>query len=226
MLYINSDVSAHTVGRDVIFALKEDAGPALKTANGQQNEVDAILSKAAIILRRDMFKYETSFVGTFHKHCEEQSVPAILQQFIHQLLVTGDAICNQATLTVSQVMSHNSFISKRKGVIQHDNSKKEPPLPMHLRLAVHAKTRIRDLVGKLHHLGLSIPYEKMLNISTRLAQRTCDQFEQDRVVCPVNMRTSLFTTAVAENIDHNTSAITAESSFHGAGISLFQTQAY
>ena len=50
------------MGRDVVFALKEDVGTALKTANTQQNEVDAILSKAATILRRDMFKYDTSFV--------------------------------------------------------------------------------------------------------------------------------------------------------------------
>lgn len=88
-------------------------------------------------------------------------------------------------------------------------------------MAIHAK-RKRDLVDKLHHLGLSISYDRVLNISTRLAQRVCDQFEQDRVVCPINMRTGLFTTAAVDNIDHNTSATTAVSSFHGMGISLFQ----
>lgn len=73
------------MGRDVVFALKEDVGPALKTANAQQIEVDAILSKAATILRRDKFKCETNFVGTFHKHYQEQSActtPAVYSSVI------------------------------------------------------------------------------------------------------------------------------------------------
>lgn len=176
---------------------------------------------------RDVFKYETSFVETFHKHCQEQSVPALLQQFVQQLLVgpnsTSDAICNQATLAVSQIVLHNSCIRKRKGVIQqHHNAKREPPLPLFLGLAAHAKTRKRDLVDKLDHLGLSISYDRVLNISSRLAQRVCDQLEQDRDVCPINMITGLFTTAAVDNIDHNTSSTTAVSSFHATGISLFQ----
>ena len=78
------------------MALNEDVGSDLNTANAQQNEVDDIFSKAESILRRYIFKFETSFNGSYHKHCQEQSVPALLQQFVYQLLffeTTGE-VCS------------------------------------------------------------------------------------------------------------------------------------
>ena len=43
-------------------------------------------------------------------------------------------------------------------------------------------------------------------------------------MCPPNLTSSLFTTATADNIDHNPSSTSAHDSFHGTGISLFQYQ--
>ena len=45
-------------------------------------------------------------------------------------------------------------------------------------------------------------------------------YEEDNV-CPPQLHQGLFTTAAAENIDHNPSSITAHGSFHGIGISLW-----
>ena len=42
-------------------------------------------------------------------------------------------------------------------------------------------------------------------------------------MCPPNLRSRLFTTAAADNIDNNPSSTSAHS-FHGTGISLFQHQ--
>ena len=41
-------------------------------------------------------------------------------------------------------------------------------------------------------------------------------------MCPAFTRKGLFTTAVMNNIDHNPTATTATTSFHGTSISLFQ----
>ena len=47
-------------------------------------------------------------------------------------------------------------------------------------------------------------------------------FLEEGVVCPSALRKGLFTVGALDNIDHNPSATTAKSSFHGTGISLFQ----
>ena len=42
------------------------------------------------------------------------------------------------------------------------------------------------------------------------------------MVCPSKLRRELFTTASVDNIDHNTSSTSSQSSFHGTAISLVQ----
>ena len=55
-----------------------------------------------------------------------------------------------------------------------------------------------------------------------LASAVCNRFQQDGVVCPLNLNFNLFTIGALDNIDHNPSSTTAQGSFHGTGISLFQ----
>ena len=42
------------------------------------------------------------------------------------------------------------------------------------------------------------------------------------MVCPLNLNCGLFTVGALDNIDYNPSSTTAQGSFHGTGISLFQ----
>jgi len=89
---------------------------------------------------------------------------------------------------------------------------------------MHTKTRKRDLVDTLFHLGLSVSYERVLSISTDLGNNICRFFQQEGAVCPPELKSGLFTTAAVDNIDHNPSSTSAQDSFHGTGISLFQHQ--
>ena len=77
-----------------------------------------------------------------------------------------------------------------------------------------------DLVRKKCHLGLSISPDRLLDISTSMENRAIDVFEREGVVCPLNLRHGLFTTAVTDNLDINPSSATAMTSFHGTTISL------
>lgn len=89
-------------------------------------------------------------------------------------------------------------------------------------LTVHARTRKRDLIDTLFDLGLSISYDRVLEISTTMNNHVCEQYNRDGVVCPPNLRQGLPTMGAIDNIDHNPSSTTATGSFHGTGISLFQ----
>jgi hypothetical protein len=87
---------------------------------------------------------------------------------------------------------------------------------------MHTKTRKRDLVDTLFHLGLSISYDRVLSISTDLGNKICHFFQTEGTVCPPVLKSGLFTTGAVDNIDHNASSTSAHDSFHGTGISLFQ----
>ncbi|KAK3734698.1 hypothetical protein QZH41_002108 [Actinostola sp. cb2023] len=74
----------------------------------------------------------------------------------------------------------------------------------------------------MFRMGLSISYDRVMSISTDVANSVCDRFDQEGVVCPPGLRGTLFTTGALDNIDHNPSATTAKDSFHGTAISLAQ----
>ena len=65
-------------------------------------------------------------------------------------------------------------------------------------------------------------YERVLRLSTDLANAVCERYEENGTVCPPNLRGQVFTTAVVDNTDHNSSSTTATGTFHGTSISLIQ----
>ena len=89
-------------------------------------------------------------------------------------------------------------------------------------LKIHGATRGRSLIDAMFSMGLCISYDRLLALSTDIANSVCSQFENDGVVCPPKLRGGLFTTAAVDNIDHNPSSTSAHDSFHGTAISLLQ----
>ena len=79
--------------------------------------------------------------------------------------------------------------------------------------------RKRDLIDKSHK-QLSISYDRVLQLSTELANTVCTLYEEEGVVCPPNLKKDVFITAAVDNIDHNPSYTTASDSFHGTAIPL------
>lgn len=138
----------------------------------------------------------------------------------------------QSALTISQLLMYNSCVRRRNkskektatstsSNVKH-SQERETPLPLYLGLMVHTKTRKRELVDTLFNLGLSISYDRVLEISTDLGNEVCRFYESEKAVCPPNLRGKLFTTAAVDNIDHNPTSTSSHDSFHGTGISLFQ----
>lgn len=93
---------------------------------------------------------------------------------------------------------------------------------MYVGLSVFAKTRKQQLVDMLHENGLSISYDRVLELSVQLGEAVVAQYEVDGVVCPLVMRRYLFATLAVDNTDHNPTATTATTSFHDTSVSVFQ----
>ncbi|KAK3737069.1 hypothetical protein QZH41_013876, partial [Actinostola sp. cb2023] len=69
---------------------------------------------------------------------------------------------------------------------------------------------------------MCISYDRVLSISTDIANSVINRYESEEVVCPSKLHKGLFTTAAVDNIDHNPSSTTSHDSFHGTAISLVQ----
>ena len=91
----------------------------------------------------------------------------------------------------------------------HHSKDRETPLPIYIGMMIHGRTRKRELVDTLFHLGLSISYDRVLDILEAMACAASHQYEVDGVVCLLVLRRNLFTTAAVDNLDHNQSSTTA-----------------
>ena len=99
---------------------------------------------------------------------------------------------------------------------------REPPLPVYIGMCVHSMSRNKTLIKQLHTMGLSISYDRAIQLEDQLAVSACERFKDDDVVIPACLRKGLFTVGALDNLDQNPTFITSSDSFHGIGISLFQ----
>ncbi|KAK3736786.1 hypothetical protein QZH41_011732 [Actinostola sp. cb2023] len=223
----------HNNGRDVYLAFKDDLGRMMEKAHQEDCDEEAIhLAKAASIVRKEILAMKYSFDGSFDSDCQTKSVPESLLSLVNMILYgpnieaqTNTTSSAQVGLTIAQFMQFNSYNRRRDQEVKREqrNKYRETPLAIYTGLLIHAKTRSRDLIETMHSLGISISYDRVLAISTALGNELCRRYEEDNVVCPPNLRLGVFTTSAVDNIDHNPTSTTARDSFHGTGISIFQS---
>ena len=104
----------------------------------------------------------------------------------------------------------------------HLSKSRESPVGIYTGMLLHATTRKKSLIEKFHKLGVCVSYNHVLELSTTLANNILSHYNSTNIVCPPALKGGVFTTAALDNIEHNPWSTTAEGSFHGIGISLFQ----
>ncbi|CAC5355832.1 unnamed protein product [Mytilus coruscus] len=217
------DLNAYKQGRENILAFKDDIGPALKRVCLEDFDNEFInISKAATFVRKDIFALSSEFKGTFPKECQEASVPQSLLSLVSMIQFgpnIQDRSYSQSTLTIAQLLMYNCT-KKQSNRHMKDH---EPPVCAYLGIMIHCKTRKRDLVDTFFKLGLSVSYDRVLEISTSMANDACRRYIQEGIVCPTNLLQNVFTSSAVDNIDHNPSSISSKDSFHGTGITFFPT---
>ena len=154
----------------------------------RKNRYAIILAKAANIICRDISrKGESQFTGEFTSTCQELSVPQSLSTLVAMVL-DGPNIASQSSkitapqsvLTMAQIICYNTTIRRRKGsTATFHTTKRELPLPIYIGLLLHAKTQKQVHIEKIHDLGLSVSYDRVLQISTDIGNSVCDKFEKD-----------------------------------------------
>ena len=173
------DLTAHVQGREILLTFKEDIRLALiKACDGDSDAVH--LMQAAQVIRKELFNMKIKqFDGSFSRECEQDSVPSSLLALVNmiqhgpnskrQTQLASNAYTT-ATLFVSQLVVFNSVKQSRNSKpsvnARHDRNHETPPL-LYPGLKVHAVTRRKTLVESLFHLGLCIPYDRVLQIQIR-----------------------------------------------------------
>ena len=86
---------------------------------------------------------------------------------------------DQASLTISQLIY---FKTKHKPSVATNkiwqSKEREPPLPLYIGLKLHASTRSKDLVNYFCKLGVSVSYDRVIEIKNALASASCKKFEE------------------------------------------------
>ena len=59
---------------------------------------------------------------------------------------------------------------------------------------MYSQTRKSSLVDELFYLGLSISYDKVLEIENGLCVAECKRFSEEGIVCPPNLTKGVVTT--------------------------------
>ena len=227
------EMRAHNKGRDVLLVFEKDIGNAVSCAlDNNLDTTSSDMAKVASMVRNDIFQNEQAFDGTFLPDCQESSIPSSLKTLISMILdgpntrdqPVSNHTASTAAQTIAQLITFNTVKSRKKSSVVNvrHNKDKETPVAIYLAIKIHTETRKRTLVDAFHQLGLCISYDRLLEISSDIANSVCAMYEEEGVVCPPTLQKNLFTTAAIDNIDHNPSSITAKESFHGTSISLMQ----
>ena len=87
---------------------------------------------------------------------------------------------------------------------------RDPAFPVFMGLTVHSKTRKKEMVNTLFEHGLSISYDRVLEISTQLGEAVVKSYVDIGLVCPPQLRLGVFMVSAVDNCDHNLSASTAK----------------
>ena len=199
-------LQAHKKGRDIFLAFNDEVATALQQACERDFDNEAMtLLKATRIIRRDMSDTKSMFNATFNNSCQQESDPESLKTLIGMILGGPDIKTRssnmteaQTSLSISQLMLFNATKRRRDngttGASYYHSRDREPPLPIYLGLMTHAETRKRTLVDKLYNLGLSISYDRMLELSTDMGNSVCAHFESEGVICPPKLPWTILTT--------------------------------
>ena len=106
----------------------------------------------------------------------------------------------------------------------HDIAKETPfpPFPLYVAIKIYSVSRSKTLINWLYFCaGISISYDRLLDVTRDMAMRSLSQYKRDGVFLPKNLLKNIFTIFAKDNIDNSRSS-TASKHYHGTSLSIFQ----
>ena len=191
-------------------------------------EEEAILfSKVWKIVRNTIFNNETNFSGNLNEYESRHNIP-LTSNLISMILFGKEINSDTAETDQCKMLALLCrFNVKKKQNVQNNSRRKnlerQQPISIYLGLSIYKEIRDEKVIEKLYQLGLSISYDRVLQIWNCFGHNATKQAEIENLACPRKLRKGIYTIGAFENIDYNPSSTSAKRSFHGTGISIIQT---
>ena len=188
------------------------------------------LMRAAAIIQKVIFQIQHKLKGSL-LDVQYDTNPTSLLALV-QMIVDGTDIENQTenntevrsgALSITQLLlfSAMKWFIKDSNAVRH-NLDREIRLQLYLGLLIHNKTRKHKLIDVLFEKCLLVSYDRVLQLSTDMANGIIDDFEADGVVCPIILTERVFTTGYLDNLDHDPMSTLVLTPFHGTALSMTQ----
>ena len=229
LLSVFVDAEKRVVNKKVVLCFSGEVDKIIKNEITNQS-LAKCLFKVVAPIREQMENVKNTFDGSFPKHCQEQSCPALLQTLC-SLLINGMSPhskgVSQPALTVSQIIMHEfkktRSLSKSESIPSHTRHvlHRETPLPRYVGLTLYTM-RAKTTIQKMFHLGISISYERCLDICDGISLSLLKKYESDKVFVSNSMRKKLFTIVAKDNIDVNAKSTKVSSHYHGISFTIMQ----
>ena len=133
----------------------------------------------------------------------EQSDPANLSARIKVACTISQLICSNATKQESQAIA----LYQRK--------ERETPFPLYIGLKLHANSRQKEAIAIFHALGVSVSYDRIMDVRRDFAKAVSMRWAADGVVIPTNAMRGVFVTSAVDNLDES-----GRYEFHGTAMTL------
>ena len=134
---------------------------------------------------------------------------------------------SKESLRLAQAMMFN-FHFNRDGKIKllnkkrHDQSK-EIPFAIYVAIKIYHHSCSKTMINWLYFCaGISISYNRLLDITRDLANQILHQYERGGGFIPCNMKKNIFTIIAKDNIDQDARSTPATKHYHGTSFCIFQ----
>ena len=211
-------------GKQVTLLFDEDIDFLLKATALSDED---LLSRAAQLLREEILALDTCTQSAF-LNSQDNVTPYALSSFLHSLLYGSVSESPRkehmgVVQTLGEQIIYNTVSRVRKvhSGKRHVQSR-ETPTPIYTAMKLHVETGSSSLINIFHKKGLCISYDRLRFISADIANQMISKWEDLGVVVPLDAVKGVFTVGAFDNVDHNPSSTTAQTSLHGTCISITQ----
>lgn len=227
--YQNSTgIEIRTIDKSVKLLFSSDVNEIIDRETCPSTLVQLLIGTIAPI-RQAMSMVKNTFDNHFNPNCEEASVPIQLQILISLLIDGCDPNVNgfsQCSKTVAQLtMFHYRKMSKHSSdvvSVRRHPRERETPIPIYLGLKLYATVRSKTLIQRLHFLGVSVSYDRVLFICNNISLNILKNYDLDGVFVSGNLEFGTFMVIAKDNIDVNARSTKIKHHFHGISMTTIQ----
>ena len=240
MLYHLPEWAKFSQGRDIFISHKATVGTVLAetyhAANIDQDEA-LLLVRAAMAIRKCILAKHAPFNGSFSPHCLTEPVDEKVLSFVNVVLQgpkgtidnssqvqagsdAGLGTSAKIACTISQLLTYNTvkYASSSDSTAIRHSKERETQFTLYHGIKLHGDARLKHQIQNAHRLGLSVSYDRVMEVKLQVANAVCKRHAEDRVILPTNLRLCVFTTHDVDNLDSNKTGNLSRGDFHGTCI--------